>query len=81
MRCRVLRVTPLLPLPDEAGCLPRLRIHLRPVELPPAPQPAAAAAALDVEPRSAEDDAALLSVGDAVEAQYGTDEDELWWPA
>jgi hypothetical protein len=23
----------------------------------------------------------LLSVGDAVEAQYGTDEDELWWPA
>ena len=23
----------------------------------------------------------VVGVGDAVEAHYGTDEDELWWPA
>ena len=56
VRCRVLRVTPLLPLAHEAGHLPRLRVRLRPVELPhppPAPQPAVPAP--DVEARPSEE--------------------------
>ena len=70
VRCRVLRVTPLLPLAHEAGHLPRLWVRLRPVELPPPPPaPQLAAPAPDVDE---------LRVGDAVEGHYGTDADELW---
>ena len=86
-------MSPLKPSPTSTlkpRCEDAASVHTRGGEAPSNTAPrttrhaaatTAAAAAAAVTPPYPSRHAVELRVGDAVEGQYGTDDDELWWPA